>query len=50
MGARRHFFETLVYHLNIIHLLACDGLLYVTGAYDSLEVHVHDLSTPKLPR
>jgi DNA-binding NtrC family response regulator len=44
------FSEQLFYRLNIIHLMASEGPLYVTGADDSHEAHVNEPLTPTRPR
>jgi DNA-binding NtrC family response regulator len=44
------FSEQLFYHLNTVHLMACDGVVTVAGADNSVKVRGSALSTPKLPR
>ena len=44
------FSEQLFYRLNVIHLVASDGPLHVTGPDDPQDGRVDDRSTPKLPR
>jgi DNA-binding NtrC family response regulator len=44
------FSEQLFYRLNIIHLMACDGLLNVAGANDFPELHANSPSMRKPPQ